>query len=52
LVAIFEGGMRQNCLFSVAPERLSPAAAVRTELKEAVRRRVQSGAWQGVDLLY
>jgi len=44
---------RQNYLFSVVPERLSPAAAaVRTELKETVRQLVQSGTWQGVDLLY
>jgi LysR family tcuABC transcriptional regulator len=44
---------RQNYLFSVTPERLSPAAsAVRAELKETVRQLVQSGAWKGVDLLY
>jgi len=44
---------RQNFLFSVVPERLSPAAAaVRAELKETVRQLVQSGTWQGVDLLY
>ena len=44
---------RQNFLFSVVPERLSPAAAaVRTELKETVRQLVQSGTWQGVELLY
>lgn len=44
---------RQNYLFSVMPERLSPAAsAVRAELKETVRQLVQSGAWKGVDLLY
>jgi LysR family transcriptional regulator, regulatory protein for tcuABC len=37
----------------VVPERLSPAAAaVRTELKETVRQLVQSGVWQGVELLY
>lgn len=44
---------RQNYLFSVVPERLSPAAAaVRSELKETVRQLVQSGTWQGVELLY
>jgi LysR family transcriptional regulator, regulatory protein for tcuABC len=44
---------RQNFLFSVVPERLSPAAAaVRTELKETVKQLVQSGVWQGVELLY
>jgi LysR family tcuABC transcriptional regulator len=44
---------RQNFLYSVVPERLSPAAAaVRTELKETIRQLVQSGTWQGVELLY
>jgi LysR family tcuABC transcriptional regulator len=44
---------RQNFLYSVVPERLSPAAAaVRAELKETVRQLVQSGTWQGVELLY
>ena len=44
---------RQNHLYSVAPERLSPAAAVvRTELKETVKQLVASGSWPGVDLLY
>jgi LysR family transcriptional regulator, regulatory protein for tcuABC len=40
---------RQNFLFSVVPERLSPAAAaVRTELRETVKDLVESGAWPGV----
>jgi LysR family transcriptional regulator, regulatory protein for tcuABC len=40
---------RQNFLFSVVPERLSPAAAaVRTELRETVKDLVASGAWPGV----
>jgi LysR family tcuABC transcriptional regulator len=44
---------RQNYLYSVVPERLSPAAAaVRTELKDVIRQLVDSGAWEGVDLLY
>ena len=44
---------RQNHLYSVPPQRLSPAAAVvRTELKETVRELVACGAWAGVDLLY
>lgn len=43
---------RQNFLYSVAPERLSPAAAaVRAELRETVKQLVQSGAWKGVSLL-
>ena len=43
---------RQNFLYSVAPERLSPAAAaVRAELKETVKQLVQTGAWKGVSLL-
>ncbi len=44
---------RQNFLYSVVPERLSPAAAaVRVELRETVKQLVQTGAWQGVNLLY
>jgi LysR family transcriptional regulator, regulatory protein for tcuABC len=44
---------RQNYLYSVVPERLSPAAAaVRVELKETVKQLVLTGAWQGVNLLY
>jgi LysR family tcuABC transcriptional regulator len=66
--ALFEGTMRQgwrtlafsdaslkrqNFLYSVVPERLSPAAAaVRAELRETVKQLVQTGAWQGVNLLY
>ncbi len=53
-LAISDANMkRQNFLYSVVPERLSPAAAVvRTELKETVKNLVQSGAWKGVELLY
>lgn len=44
---------RMNFLYSVVPERLSPAAAVvRVELKETIRQLIQSGTWEGVDLLY
>jgi LysR family tcuABC transcriptional regulator len=44
---------RQNYLYSVTPERLSPAAsAVRVELKETVQQLVKSGAWMGVELLF
>jgi LysR family tcuABC transcriptional regulator len=43
---------RTNHLYSVVPERLSPAAAaVRTELRDTVRTLVQSGRWPGVELL-
>lgn len=43
---------RSNYLYSVVPERLSPAAAaVRTELRETVRSLVQTGRWPGVQLL-
>ena len=43
---------RPNFLYSVDPERLSPAAAaVRGELRETVRQLVSSGTWQGVNLL-
>jgi len=42
---------RQNFLYSVAPERLSPAAAaVRAELRETVKQLVHTGAWKGVSL--
>lgn len=53
-LAISDANMkRQNYLFSVVQERLSPAAAaVRTELKEVIRQLVESGAWEGVELLY
>ena len=53
-LAISDANMkRQNFLYSVIPERLSPAAAVvRTELKETVKNLVESGAWRGVELLY
>jgi LysR family tcuABC transcriptional regulator len=43
---------RQNYLYSIVPERLSPAAAaVRSEVKETVKQLVQSGKWEGVELL-
>lgn len=43
---------RPNFLYSVDPERLSPAAAaVRGELRETVKQLVSSGAWRGVNLL-
>jgi len=42
---------RPNFLYSVDPERLSPAAAVRGELRETVKQLVSSGSWQGVNLL-
>jgi LysR family tcuABC transcriptional regulator len=53
-LAISDANMkRQNYLYTVVPERLSPAAAaVRAELKETVKQLVGSGAWKGVDLLY
>lgn len=44
--------MRPNFLYSVEPERLSPAAvAVRGELRETIRHLVISGKWEGVSLL-
>ncbi len=43
---------RTNYLYSVGPDRLSPAAAaVRDELRATVRELVQTGAWKGVDLI-
>jgi LysR family transcriptional regulator, regulatory protein for tcuABC len=43
---------RRNYLYSIAPDRLSPAAAaVGKEMKETVRDLVESGAWSGVELL-
>jgi LysR family tcuABC transcriptional regulator len=43
---------RPNFLYSVDPDRLSPAAAaVRGELRETVKQLVNSGQWQGVNLL-
>ncbi len=52
-LAISDANMRrQNFLYSVIAERLSPAAAVvRAELKETVKQLVKSGIWKGVDLL-
>jgi LysR family tcuABC transcriptional regulator len=43
---------RPNFLYSVDPERLTPAAAaVRSELRETVKQLVHSGTWKGVNLL-
>jgi LysR family tcuABC transcriptional regulator len=43
---------RPNFLYSVDPDRLSPAAAaVRAELRETVKQLVSSGQWKGVSLL-
>lgn len=43
---------RANFLYSVDPERLTPAAAaVRAELRETVKTLVNSGSWKGVNLL-
>lgn len=43
---------RPNFLYSVDPDRLSPAAAaVRAELRETVKQLVSSGQWKGVNLL-
>jgi LysR family tcuABC transcriptional regulator len=43
---------RRNFLYSIAPERLSPAAiAVANTLKETARELVESGEWAGVHLL-
>ncbi|MBI2745822.1 MAG: LysR family transcriptional regulator [Burkholderiales bacterium] len=43
---------RPNFLYSVDPERLTPAAAaVRGELRETVKQLVNSGTWKGVNLL-
>lgn len=43
---------RPNFLYSVDPDRLSPAAAaVRSELRETVKQLVSSGQWKGVNLL-
>ncbi len=43
---------RPNFLYSVDPERLTPAAAaVRGELRETVKQLVGNGTWKGVNLL-
>ena len=43
---------RPNFLYSMTPEHLSPAAAaVRSELRTAVKQLVNSGQWKGVGLL-
>ena len=53
ILAISDANMkRQNHLYSIDAERLSPAAAaVRSELKETVKQLVQSRTWEGVELL-
>lgn len=41
---------RPNYLYSLAPERLSPAAAmVAAELKDTARELIETGAWSGVE---
>lgn len=41
---------RRNYLYSIAPQRLSPAAgAVATELRKTAHRLIDSGAWTGVE---
>lgn len=41
---------RPNYLYSLAPERLSPAAAmVAAELKDTARELIDTGAWSGVE---
>jgi LysR family tcuABC transcriptional regulator len=43
---------RQNFLYTVPPDKLSPAAsAVKTELKDVVQHLATSGRWKGVKLL-
>ncbi len=44
--------MRRNYLYSLAPERLSTAAAaVAAEIKDTARQLVESGIWSGVELI-
>lgn len=44
--------VRRNYLYSLAPERLSAAAAVvASELKDTARKLVESGDWTGVELI-
>jgi LysR family tcuABC transcriptional regulator len=44
--------VRRNYLYSLAPERLSTAAAaVAAEIKDTARKLVESGAWAGVELI-
>ncbi len=44
--------VRRNYLYSLAPERLSAAAAVvAAELKDTARMLVESGDWTGVELI-
>ena len=52
-LAISDADMkRPNYLFSVVPERLTPAAAaVRAELRDTVKALVETGAWRGVNLI-
>ena len=41
---------RRNYLYSLAPERLSTAAAVvAAELKETAHRLIEAGEWSGVE---
>lgn len=43
---------RQNYLYALPPQKLSPGAVVvRDELRRVVREMVQSGQWQGVRLV-
>ncbi len=42
---------RTNYLYSLPPDKLSPCAAVvQQELKRVVRKLIEDGEWQGVDL--
>jgi hypothetical protein len=44
--------MRRSYLYSLAPERLSTAAAaVAAEIKDTARQLVESGIWSGVELI-
>lgn len=43
---------RRNYLYSITPDRLPPAAAaVAVELHDTTRRLVESGEWEGVELV-
>lgn len=43
---------RRNYIYSIAPDRLSPAAAVlASELRQTAKDLVASGAWEGVTLI-
>ena len=54
VLSVSDASMRRpNHLFTVAPEKLSPAAAaVSVELKATIQTLVQSAAWPGVKLLF